>query len=147
MSDAETESGSDRSPAEVSAAMHAADRVAHELGMSIDHADVGVAAVSMTVTEVMCNGLGVCHGGILFTLADTAMAHASNAGGERTLSTTASIEWIRAASVGDRLTARSSILDRRGRNTIHDIDVVNQGGERVAIVRGQTLTLGGSVAP
>lgn len=126
--------------------MHSNDRVAHQLDMSIDDASVGSAVVSMTVTDTMCNGLDVCHGGILFTLADTAMAHASNAGDERTLSTTATIDWIRAAYVGDRLTATSSAIDHRGRNTIHDIEVVNQDGERIAIVRGQTLTLGGPVA-
>ncbi len=126
--------------------MHREDRVAHELGMSIDHADVGAATVSMTVEASMCNGLGVCHGGILFTLADTAMAHASNAGDERSLSTTATIEWLRSAGVGDRLTATSEVVDRRGRNTIHDITVVDQDGRRVALVRGHTLTLGGAVA-
>lgn len=136
-----------RPPAKVSAAMHEQDRVAHELGMTIDHAAVGSAVVSMVVTEAMCNGLGVCHGGVIFTLADTAMAHASNAGGERTLSTTASIEWLRAARVGDRLTATSSVVDRRGRNTIHDIEVLDHSGTRIALVRGQTLTLGGPVAP
>jgi len=127
--------------------MHTNDRVAHELGMSIDHAAVGSAVVSMTVTDTMCNGLDVCHGGIIFTLADTAMAHASNASGERTLSTTASIEWLRAAKAGDRLTATSTVVDHRGRNTIHDIDVVDHRGDRIAMVRGQTLTLGGAVAP
>ncbi|MEM1334284.1 MAG: hotdog fold thioesterase [Actinomycetota bacterium] len=136
-----------RTPDEVSAAMHAQDRVAQAWEMEVEHAAVGSASVSMTVTEHLCNGLGVCHGGVVFTLADTAMAHASNAGGERTLSTTASIEWIRAARVGDRLTATSATVDHRGRNTIHDIDVVDQRGQRVALVRGQTLTLGGDVAP
>ncbi len=133
-------------PADVSAAMHAEDRVAHELGMSIDHADVGTASISMTVVESMCNGLGVCHGGILFTFADTAMAHASNADNERSFSTTASIEWLRPARVGDRLTAVSTVVDTRGRNTIHDIVVTNQDGDRIALVRGQTLTVGGPVA-
>lgn len=127
--------------------MHANDRVAHKLDMTIDQVAVGSAVVSMTVVNSMCNGLDVCHGGIIFTLADTAMAHASNAGGKRTLSTTASIEWLRAAKMGDRLTATSSVVDQRGRNTIHDIDVVDQSGNRIALVRGQTLTLGGAVAP
>ena len=136
-----------RTPAEVSAAMHEKDRVAHEFGMSIDDAAVGSSSVSMTVAEWMCNGLDVCHGGIIFTLADTAMAHASNAGGERTLSTTASIEWLRAARVGDRLTANCVAIDQRGRNTIHDISVVDHDDNRIALVRGQTLTLGGPVAP
>lgn len=126
--------------------MHARDQVAHDLGISIDRAEPDSATVSMTVTERMTNGLGVCHGGIVFTLADTAMAHASNAGNGRTLATSASIEWIRAARVGDRLTATSVVIARRGRNTVHDIAVTNGEGERVAVVRGQTLTLSQAVA-
>lgn len=113
--------------------------------MAIDAVAVGSATVSMTVADEMLNGLGVCHGGVLFTLADTAMAHASNAGDERTLSTTASIEWIRPAMVGERLRAVSAVVERRGRNTIHDIVVTNEAGDTVALVRGQTLTLGGRV--
>lgn len=130
---------------DASAAMHKRDHVAKELGIEITHAEVGLAVVSMTVEERMTNGLGVCHGGLLFTLADTAMAHASNAGNERTLSTTASIEWISTARIGDHLVATSRAVAQRGRNTVHDITVTNGNGDTVALVRGQTLTLGGPV--
>lgn len=130
---------------DVSAAMHARDRVANELGFSIDRSEPGSATVSVTVTEPMTNGLGVCHGGIVFTLADTAMAHASNAGNGATLAISASIEWIRAARIGDRLTARSLVIARRGRNSVHDIEVTNGDGDTVALVRGQTLTLNDAV--
>lgn len=130
---------------EASGAMHERDNVARELGITITHAAVGLAVVSMTVTEKMTNGLGVCHGGLLFTLADTAMAHASNAGNERTLSTTASIEWVTPARIGDHLVATSRAVAQRGRNTVHDIAVTNGQGDTVALVRGQTLTLGGAV--
>lgn len=123
-------------------AMDGNDRVARLLGMSIDHATDGAASVSMTVREEMLNGLDVCHGGILFTLADTAMAHASNAGNRRALSTSASIEWIRPATSGDRLTATCSQAAGRGRSTVHDVTVRNQDGDIVALLRGQTLTLG-----
>jgi len=130
---------------DASAAMHQRDHVAEELGIEIIHAEVGLAVVSMKVEERMTNGLGVCHGGVLFTLADTAMAHASNAGNERTLSTTASIEWISVARIGDHLVATSRAVAQRGRNTVHDIAVNNGDGDTVALVRGQTLTLGGPV--
>jgi acyl-CoA thioesterase len=130
---------------DASAAMHQQDHVAKSLGIEITHAEPGLAVVSMTVTQVMTNGLGVCHGGLLFTLADTAMAHASNAGGERTLSTTASIEWIKPARIGDHLVATSRAVAQRGRNTVHDIAVTDADGDAIALVRGQTLTLGGAV--
>ena len=73
------------------------------------------------------------------------MGHASNAGDEKSLATTASIEWIKAAYAGDHLTAISRTVATRGRNTVHDVDVRNEAGEAIAIFRGQTLTLGGSV--
>lgn len=133
-------------PQAVSAAMHAEDRVAHAFDMTIDHADDGTATVSMTVVESMTNGLGVCHGGLLFTLADTAMAHASNAGNERSFSTTAQIDWINPARIGQRLTAVSTTVSKRGRHAIHDVVVTDETGETKALVRGQTLTVGGPVA-
>lgn len=120
--------------------MHSNDDVAHELDMEIVSTEQGAAVVAMTVTPSMTNGLDVCHGGIIFTLADTAMAHASNAAGGRTLSTTASIEWLRAVTVGERLVATSAVAAARGRNTVHDV-TVTVDGEIVALLRGQTLTL------
>lgn len=126
---------------DASATMHANDDVARDFAIDIVSAAPGAATVAMTVTPSMTNGLDVCHGGIVFVLADTAMAHASNAAGPRTLSTTASIEWLRAVHVGERLVAVSSIAAVRGRNTVHDV-VVSVEGEPVALLRGQTLTLG-----
>ena len=136
-----------RSPEEVSAAMHARDDVARLLGIEIGEVEVDHATVSMTVTEPMTNGLDVCHGGLLFTLADTAMAHASNANDARSFSTTASIEWLNPAHIGDQLTATCAAVARRGRNTIYDIEVRRDGDDVViALLRGQTLTVGGPVA-
>lgn len=126
--------------------MDAEDRVARVMGMSIDAVDDGSASVSMTVTDDMVNGLGVCHGGIIFTLADTAMAHASNAADEQSFSTTASIDWIAPGRVGHRLTATSTRVSQRGRNSIHDVVVVDDEGTTIAILRGRTLTVGGRVA-
>ena len=128
-----------------SAAMHQRDQVAKGFQIEIDRAVDGEASASMTVTSAMTNGLGTCHGGIIFSLADTVMGHASNAGDEKSLATTASIEWVKAAIRGDRLTATSRTVATRGRNTVHDVDVINDAGETIAIFRGQTLTLGGSV--
>lgn len=128
---------------DASTTMHANDDVARELGIDVISSEPGFAVVAATVTQAMTNGLDVCHGGIIFTIADTAMAHASNAAGGRTLSTTASIEWLRAVEVGERIVASSSVAGTRGRNTVHDI-TVRVGDETVALVRGQTLTLASS---
>ena len=136
-----------KSPKDVSAAMHSRDDVARLLGIEIGEVAVDQAAVRMTVTESMTNGLDVCHGGLIFTLADTAMAHASNARDERSFSTTASIEWVRPATIGDRLVATCDVTARRGRNTVYDIEVRREADdELIALLRGQTLTVGGAVA-
>ena len=90
------------------AAMFAEDRNAHAMGMIVSAVAPGNATVEMTVLESMANGLDVCHGGVVFALADTAMAFASNARGGTNLASNASIEWLAPARVGDRLVARQS---------------------------------------
>lgn len=136
-----------RTAADVSAAMHERDDVARLLGIEIGEVAVDEATVRMKVTETMTNGLDVCHGGLIFTLADTAMAHASNSADARSFSTTASIEWLNPAHVGDVLVATCTATARRGRNTVYDIEVRRSGDDvLVALVRGQTLTVGGVVA-
>ncbi|MDX2379114.1 MAG: hotdog fold thioesterase [Acidimicrobiia bacterium] len=124
---------------EITGGMYSADNVAELFDMSVIDVDIGTATVEMTVTDEMTNGLDVCHGGIIFTLADTAMAYASNAGDHSAVSTTASIEWLRPAHTGDRLTATSRPVAVRGRNTVHDVVVARGDGEVVALVRAHTL--------
>jgi len=136
-------------PSDVEAAagaLYGADNVAAAMGMTVAAVDVGTATLEMTVTEDMVNGLGVCHGGLIFTLADTAMAYGSNSGGESAFSTTATIEWLRPARVGDRLAATSTAIARRGRNCVHDVVVTNAAGEVIALVRAQTLAMNGDGA-
>jgi acyl-CoA thioesterase len=126
---------------EITGGMYSADNVAELFDMAVTAVDIGTATVEMTVTEEMTNGLDVCHGGLIFTLADTAMAYASNAGDHSAVSTTASIEWLRPAHAGDRLSATSTSVATRGRNTVHDVVVAREDGAVVAMVRAHTLTV------
>ena len=128
------------------ARMRGADDVASEMGMVVRRADADGAEVAMTVTPSMTNGFDVGHGGLIFTLADTAMAYASNASGGTTLATTASIEWLTAVRAGDHLVAVCRGIGRRGRNSIWDVEVTRSDGTPVALFRGQTLTLGGATS-
>jgi acyl-CoA thioesterase len=127
------------------ASMYAADRVAHGWGITVGDVGPGTATIHMTVTKSMTNGLGVCHGGILFAFADTAMAYGSNEGGDATFSTNATIEWVAPAREGTRLSATSTRVATRGKSAVHDIIVTDDAGETVALVRGQTLSTGRSV--
>lgn len=117
--------------------MFAGDRVALELGMVVSAVGPGTATVDMTVTSTMCNGLDVCHGGLIFALADAAMAFASNSHGGTHLATDASIDWLAPARVGDALSATAMERARRGRTGLFQVEVTGPDG-LIAVFRGKT---------
>lgn len=119
-------------------AMWAEDRASQSLGMAIEAVGPGHARLTMRVTEAMVNGHGLCHGGFIFTLADSAMAFAGNSRGERTVAQQGAITYLRPARLGDRLTAGAS----EGRTAIYDVRVTTEDGAIVAEMRGHTRTLG-----
>ncbi len=124
------------------AAMRAADRVADRLGVTVEFAGDGRSVVSMTATADTDNGMGICHGGLLFTLADIAMAYASNGGDQRAVATGGSVEFLKAVPVGTALRATCTTPHAAGRNRVHDIEVVDEAGDVVVVFRGRTLALG-----
>ncbi len=119
--------------------MLAGDRASTGLGIEVTEATPGRASATLHIKERHCNGLDVCHGGLIFTLADTAMAFATNAGAARAFATNAEIDFIEAARVGDVLTATCTQIVERGRAGISDVTVANQHGTTVAVFRGRTL--------
>ena len=126
--------------------MLADDRASRGLGIEIAEASNGRAVATLTVADHHCNGLGVCHGGFIFTLADTAMAFATNAGGNRAFATNAEIDFVEAAKPGDVLTATCDRIVARGRAGVSDAAVTNQRGDTVAVFRGRTLETRGAPA-
>lgn len=120
-------------------AMYADDLASRTLGITVTHAEPGRATAEMTVRPDQCNGLGVCHGGLIFTLADTAMAFATNAGGNRAFATNAEIDFVEGARAGDRLRADCTRIVERGRSSVCDAVVRNQDDVVVAVFRGRTL--------
>ena len=86
----------------------------------------------------MLNGHDVCHGGYLFTLADTAFAYACNTYNQVTLASGASIEFLRPARAGDRIVARATEIHRGGRTGFYDVSLENQDGEQIAVFRGRS---------
>ena len=131
------------SPDAVCGAMQAGDAVLRLLGLRVDGVGLGRATVSMPVRADMLNGFGICHGGLVATLADTAFAYACNAQGELTVASGFSIDLLAPAHAGDVLTAQAHELSRSGRTGLYDIDVRNQRGERVAAFRGRSYTMKG----
>ena len=123
------------------------DQASQRLGMTLDRVAPGTATISMTITSEMTNGHGICHGGYIFTLADSAFAFACNSYNQRAVAQHCSITYIAPALEGDRLTAAASAVSRRGRGGIYDIRVTNQRGEHLAEFRGHSRTVKGTHLP
>jgi acyl-CoA thioesterase len=123
------------------------DRASQRLGMSVERVGPGEATLGMTITEAMTNGHGTCHGGYIFTLADSAFAFACNSYNQRAVAQHCSVTFIAPAYRGNRLTATAREVSRRGRGGIYDITVTNQDGEQVAEFRGHSRTVKGTHLP
>lgn len=116
------------------------DLASRGLGMTIEVIEPGCAEACFEVRPNMVNGYGVCHGGYIFTLADSAFAFACNTYNLITVAASASIEFVRPARLGDKLLATARERNRGGRTGIYDIEVTNQDDEVVAIFRGRSYT-------
>ena len=121
-----------------SASMFARDAASQSLGIRVEMPEPGRARASLVVTDDMLNGFGVCHGGFIFTLADTAFAFACNGGDDVTVAAGATIDFLESAHGGDELTAVAIERSRRGRTGIYDVTVTNQSGIEIAIFRGRS---------
>ncbi|PHM74070.1 hydroxyphenylacetyl-CoA thioesterase PaaI [Xenorhabdus kozodoii] len=122
-------------------ALYAQDACAQTMGMHIEHIDVGLARLNMKILPHMLNGHQRCHGGILFSLADTAFAYACNSEGLAAVSSGGSIDFICPVLLGDQLTATASVR-HQGKNTgLYDVEITNQDGNVVALFRGYAYRL------
>lgn len=130
-----------------SAAMWADDKASRALGMTLVETGPGRAVLTMPVTEAMTNGHGMCHGGYIFTLADSAFAFACNSHNTRTVAHHCAVTFVASGKRGDLLTATAREISRSGRSGISDVTVTDQTGSVVAIFRGHSRTLGGAIAP
>lgn len=123
------------------------DNATRHLGMELVSVAPGEATIAMSIAETMTNGHGTCHGGYLFTLADSAFAFACNTYNQRTVAQHCSVTYIAPAFRGDRLTATAREVSRRGRGGIYDIRITNQEGGHVAEFRGHARTVKGTHLP
>ena len=123
-------------------AMYAEDAASKALGIGVDVRDAGEAVARMTVRDDMVNGFGVCHGGLLFTLADTAFAFACNGYDDRTFAAAATIDFMRPALLGDELRAFAREDHRGSRSGFYTVEVRNQRDEVVALFRGRSASRG-----
>ena len=129
----------------VAAEMFARDRASQAMGMHISKVSPGRAELTMTVRADMLNGHATCHGGFIFTLADSAFAFACNSANLTTVASGCSIDFITPAREDDVLTAIGKERSLSGRTGVYDIEVTNQRGERVAFFRGKSYRIKGHV--
>ena len=126
------------------AAMWADDRASRSLGMSLDAVGPGTATVSMTLTDDMVNGHAIGHGGLTFTLADSAFAVACNSYNRSTVAAAAEIRFRRPTHLGDRLVATATERERAGRDGVYDV-LVTVGDEVVAVFTGRSKEIDGTL--
>jgi acyl-CoA thioesterase len=126
-------------------AMWASDRASRALGMEIASVGPGRATLTMTVTETMTNGHGMCHGGFVFTLADSAFAFACNAYDQRTVAQHCAVTFLHPAQLGDRLTAQCIERTRAERSGIYDVSVKRDDDTLIAEFRGHSRTIQGTL--
>jgi len=119
------------------------DRASRWLGMQLEEVKSGYARMSMQVTEPMANAQALCHGGLIFALADSSFGLACNSHNQRALAASCSIDFLAPAHLGDRLTAECTEQAHVGRTGIYDARVTNQKGELIAVFRGKSATVKG----
>ncbi len=122
-------------------AMWAEDRASRALGMEIVSVAPGEAVLTMEIAPEMANGHGICHGGYIFTLADSAFAFACNTYGKVTVAQSNSITYLSPGAVGEVLTASAREVARSGRSGLYDVRVTRADGSAVAEFRGQSRSL------
>lgn len=123
-------------------AMYAEDLASQRLGITITDVHPGHATATMAVRDDMVNGHGICHGGFIFTVADTAFAFACNTYGDYTVSSGADINFIEPVRAGASLTATATERSRRARSGMYDVTVRTHDGTVVAEFRGRSRSLG-----
>lgn len=128
--------------------MFAADSASKDfMQMELVSCEPGRAVMRMAVREPMLNGHRICHGGLIFTLADSTFAFACNSHNKVAVAAGCSIEFLKPGQLGDILTCEGREQVLQGRHGIYDMKVTNQRGEVIAMFRGKSAQIQGTVIP
>jgi len=127
--------------------MYAQDKATQGLGITLLDIHPGRARMQMTVRSEMLNGHGMCHGGFIFTFADSSFAFACNSYNVQTVAAGCSIEFLAPAFEGEVLTASATEQSKSGKTGIYDVVVTNAEGKKIALMRGKSHQLKGDVIP
>lgn len=127
------------------AIMWAEDNASKWLGMELAEVTEGAAVLTLAVQPHHCNGHGILHGGVTFSLADSAFAFACNSRGQRTVAQSNTITYLAPGHAGDTITATAREVRLSGRSGIYDVTVTTQTGAVIAEFRGQSRAISGSL--
>lgn len=125
--------------------LHSTEGVTKTFGLVMEDAGFGWAKCSMVVKENMTNGHKVCHGGVLFSLADNAFAWACNSRNVIAFAQSASINFISPAKIGEKVTAHAREEANEGRTGVYNVTVTAEDGRTIAVFQGLSRTAGGHV--
>ena len=126
-------------------AMFSRDRAAQALGIKSVRDQPGASLLTMTVRSDMVNGHHICHGGMIFSLADTAFAYACNSYNKNTVASACHIDFLAPAKEGETLEAEAVEQSASGRTGVYDITVRNNHGKTIALFRGKSYRINGEV--
>ena len=126
-------------------AMYGKDVASQNIGITINEVREGFARLKMPVKNEMLNGHGICHGGFIFTLADTTFACACNTRNDANLAQKCSIEYKRPGKAGDQLTATAEHQSQDGRYGRYQVTVTDQDDNLIALFEGHSCRVKGSI--
>jgi len=130
---------------DVGSAMYAVDRASQYLGIKLIEIAPGFAKMTMTVRADMLNGHQTCHGGFLFSLADSTFAFSCNSRNVSTVAAGCTIDYLAPAFQGDELTAVAQERSLAGRTGVYDVIITNQHGKSLALFRGRSYRIKGQI--
>ncbi len=125
-------------------AMWSNDDASRWFGMSLEEVAPGRAVLRMTIERHHTNGHDICHGGVIFSLADSAFAFACNSYNAIAVAQHNMISFVAPGRLGDVLTATASEISLNGRSGIYDVQVTRGEGEVIAEMRGCSRTIPGT---
>ncbi len=125
----------------VARVMEKDDAFSKMLGMQLKDTAPGEATVTLEITDKLVNGHGICHGGVMFSLADTAFAYACNSRNHKTVALNCSISFLSPVKIGEHIKAIATEQSLKGRTGIYDVVVLNDRNEKIALFRGTSYRM------
>ena len=113
------------------------DAFSQWLGINIIKVSEGFCKLEMRVRKEMTNGFNIAHGGISYSLADSALAFAANSDGIQSLSIETSISHTKKVLLGDTLIAETKEISKTNKSAFYSISITNQENTEVAKFKGE----------